>query len=127
MLEKLYTDPTAITRYRAGPLGPFIDGFVAHLRDRKYSAATTAVYLCGVRHFSTWFARQRLDPTKLDETVLTAFRKHLVKCRCRYPGASRNPATRFATTRFLEYMRSQGYAAQPSAKEVVPLVREFLQ
>ena len=50
MLETYFAAPKTLGRLRAGPSGPYLDGFSALLERDGYRAATAARYLRAAAH-----------------------------------------------------------------------------
>ncbi|MCP4685138.1 MAG: integrase, partial [bacterium] len=50
MLEAFFDHPFSINRLRAGPAGPYIDGYAQSLKDIKYARETSRRYLRSASH-----------------------------------------------------------------------------
>lgn len=79
----------------AGLLAPFAEGFRAELLGQGYTQGSAAHQIHLMAHLSRWLEAQGLEPAALDERV----------------------ASQFAAAR-----RADGYAAQLSARAVMPLL-----
>jgi site-specific recombinase XerD len=92
--------------FRAGPLGPHIDAFVALLLDAGYARSTVRTYLWCLADFGRWMIREGVRD-ELDDRIVDAF----VETRRRQKRLHRSH--RAALGRLLEYLREQGIAATP--------------
>jgi integrase/recombinase XerD len=81
--------------YVAGLLAPYAEGFRAELLGQGYTQGSAAHQIHLMAHLSRWLEAQGLEPAALDERV----------------------ASHFAAVR-----RADGYAAQRSARAVMPLL-----
>jgi len=73
MIERLFHDPHAQKYPCNGPLGPYVDGFVAQLAAQGYTAATTKEKLRLIAHLSRWLERHDLSLATLDEERVKRF------------------------------------------------------
>src|SRR6266436_5444986 len=80
MLETYFTAPSMLAHLRAGPSGPYIDGFAASLEREGYRRATAVRYLRAACHLGH-FLHGRCGT--LADVDLSAFFRHLRICRCR--------------------------------------------
>lgn len=126
MLERCFKNPLTLHRLRAGPAGPFLDGFAESLYAEGYSSETSGSYLGAADHLGQWAARRGGALADLDEGLLARFVHHLPQCRCR--GGRRGGRTRvpFRVYAFLRYLRDAGVVTT-SAPEATrsPLVTEY--
>jgi hypothetical protein len=79
MLETYFAAPKTLERLRAGPSGPYMDGFAASLKRDGYRAATAVRYVRAAAHLGHF--RQGRGGT-LANIDLSAFFQHLRTCRC---------------------------------------------
>ncbi|MCP3957940.1 MAG: site-specific integrase [bacterium] len=73
MLDQFFSNPAALARLHAGPLGPHMDRFASLLWQRGYAQATLQKQLRGVADFSRWLQEQGLRVDDLDEQSLCGF------------------------------------------------------
>jgi site-specific recombinase XerD len=69
----------------AGPLQPFVRGFVGSLRARQHTPLTIAGYENSARHFAGWLCHSGIELSRVDEDVVQRFARH----RCHCPGGRR--------------------------------------
>ena len=67
MIERFFSDPKTILRFRSGPLGTHIDGFARQLSERGYARLTTKYKVGLVAAFGAWCQRRHLDDKDLNE------------------------------------------------------------
>lgn len=105
MLETYLVAPKTLKRLRAGPSGPYIDGFAGALERDGYSAASAVRYLRAADHLGRFvqarggiFADIGLDGPKV-------FYQHLASCSCpQARGGRANHHVYFGAKRFREYL-----------------------
>src|SRR6266446_1294464 len=97
MLETYFSAPKTLERLRAGPSGPYMDGFAASLKRDGYRAATAVRYLRAAAHLGHFLQGRGGTLANID---LSAFFEHLRTCRCpRSKGGRRNHHTSFGAKR----------------------------
>ena len=102
MLETYFAAPKTIERLRAGPSGPYMDGFAALLKRDGYRAATAVRYLRAAAHLGHFLQDRGRTLANID---LSAFFQHLRTCRCpRSEGGRRNHHTSFGAKRYRDYL-----------------------
>ena len=79
MLETYFAAPKTLERLRAGPSGPYMDGFAASLKRDGYRAATAVRYLRAAAHLGHFLQGRGGTLANID---LSAFFQHLRTCRC---------------------------------------------
>ena len=82
MLEKFVCAPKTLRRLRAGPSGPYIDGFADALVCAGYSGATALRYLRAAAHLGCFVQRVGTALEAVDTPTLEAFARHFAGCRC---------------------------------------------
>jgi integrase len=103
MLETYFSAPKTLGHLRAGPSGPYMDGFAASLERDGYRDATAVRYLRAAAHLGHFLHGQGGALTDVD---LSAFFRHLQSC-CRCPrskGGRRNHHTSFGAKRYRDYL-----------------------
>ena len=102
MLETYFAAPKTLERLRAGPSGPYMDGFAASLKRDRYRAATAVRYLRAAAHLGYFLQGRGGTLANID---LSAFFQHLRTCRCpRSKGGRRNHHTSFGAKRYRDYL-----------------------
>jgi site-specific recombinase XerD len=116
MLERYFAAPKMIAHLRAGPSGPYIDGFAGRLEDLGYDDAVAVRYLRAAAHIGHF--TQKLGGT-LANMDLFAFSDHLRTCRCpRAKGGRRNHHTIFGARRYREYLAAIGVDQGDNTAEI---------
>ena len=102
MLDTYFAAPKTLERLRAGPSGPYMDGFAASLKRDRYRAATAVRYLRAAAHLGYFLQGRGGTLANID---LAAFFQHLRTCRCpRSKGGRRNHHTSFGARRYRDYL-----------------------
>src|SRR6516164_8700873 len=102
MLEIYFVAPKTLARLRAGPSGPYLDGFAASLERDGYRGATAVRYLRAAAHLGHFLQGQG---GALSDVDLSAFFAHLQTCRCpRSKGGRRNHHTSYGAKRYRDYL-----------------------
>jgi len=106
MLERYFAAPKMIAHLRAGPSGPYIDGFAGRLELDGYDDSVAVRYLRAAAHIGHFTLEQGGTLANMD---LLAFSRHLRTCRCPRPkGGRRNHHTIFGARRYQEYLAAIG-------------------
>lgn len=109
MLENFFCAPKTLHRLRAGPSGPYIDGFADELTRSGYSGATAVRYLRAAAHLGCFVHRARANLEAVDARTLEAFARHFTRCRCpRSNGGSTGYHAYFGAKLFLRYLCQRG-------------------
>jgi site-specific recombinase XerD len=85
MLDTYPIWPHIRARLEAGPLGPYLDGFVAALRQTGYSPGQIRRHLHAADRFGGWRRRHGIVATAIDEAIVARFIAGLG----RYPSRAR--------------------------------------
>ncbi len=117
MLEKYFSAPKTLHRLRAGPSGPYIDGFAAALARDGYSPASAVRYLRAAAHLGHFLRRTGRTMADLDPHAVEAFRRHLRRCRCPLSTGSRatNHHGFFGAKRFYAHLVRTGICQRTPA------------
>lgn len=83
MLETLRVQPHIRARIRSGPLGPYVDGFVAALERERYTAGVIRRYVRTTEVFGRWLRRGRIAVRDIDEAIVAQFVGRLRRTRSR--------------------------------------------
>ena len=106
MLETYFGSPKMVAHLRAGPSGPYMDGFAGSLERSGYDPSVAVRYLRAAAHIGHFTLEQGGTLANMD---LLAFSRHLRTCRCPRPkGGRRNHHTIFGARRYLEYLVTIG-------------------
>ncbi len=106
MLETYFGSPKIVAHLRAGPSGPYMDGFAASLERSGYEPSVAVRYLRAAAHIGHFTLDQGGTLANLD---LSAFSLHLRTCRCPRPkGGRRNHHTIYGARRYCEYLVAIG-------------------
>jgi len=111
MLEKYFSAPKMLGHLRAGPSGPYIDGFAAALHSDGYRNATAVRYIRAAVHLGHVLQKHGGDLADID---ISKFDRHLQSCRCpRCKGGRRNHHTLYGAKRFRDYLVRIGVCKGP--------------
>src|SRR4030066_83058 len=102
MLERLFKDPTAVQRWRAGLLVSYLDSFVEAVSDLGYARASLQARMWLLGDLGRWLKRRNLRLADLGEPLVSRFLDGRHRRRC-----LRRDDTRIAR-QFLEHLREQG-------------------
>jgi site-specific recombinase XerD len=116
MLETYFESPKMLAHLRAGPSGPYMDGFAAWLERGRYEPSVAVRYLRAAAHIGHFTLEQGETPANMD---LLAFSRHLRSCRCPRPkGGRRNHHTVYGARRYREYLAAIGVCQGGNASEL---------
>jgi integrase/recombinase XerD len=74
MLECWYKEKRTLVDFRRGPLGPYFDGFAAHLKAKRYSHATGSGVLGKCCQFNAFLIEKGISrPRELTESLADSF------------------------------------------------------
>ena len=76
MLETYFVAPKTLRRVRAGPSGPYIDGFAGSLEQDGFSHACAIRYLRAAAHLGHFVQRQGRMLMDTDSSTAEAFFRH---------------------------------------------------
>ena len=111
MLEQVFTDRAAVARWRAGPLGTYLDAFVSEAISFGYTRGSLRGWFVVLRDLERWLSRGALSVGDLDEALLEGFLAER-KRRRRRAGAARCGAVGKPTVQLLlDHLRRQGVVA----------------
>lgn len=117
MISRIFIYPWVQARLRKGPLGPYLDGFVAEEMTRGYERSTLRCHVWLLADFSLWLARRGLRARDVDETEVDRFIRYRVRTRRKHIFGN-------VATSFLAYLRAAGVAharmvKPPTAEDIV--------
>ena len=76
-----FYDPKSLSRWKKGPLAPYLDDFSVSLIDQGYTLSTGKTYVRSVGYFSRWLESKNIDIKTLNqrqiETFVQSSRHHL--------------------------------------------------
>ena len=102
MLGTYFGSPKMVAHLRAGPSGPYIDGFAGSLETSGYEPSVAVRYLRAAAHIGHFTLEQGGTLADMD---LSAFARHLRTCRCPRPkGGRRNHHTVYGARRYREHL-----------------------
>ena len=105
MLEQFFSAPKTLRRLRAGPSGPYIDGFAGRLLGQGYSHGTAIRYLRAAAHLGQFLLLQGKTLGDIDSSSAEAFFRHFHTCRCpQSNGGRRNHHTLFGAKCYHDYL-----------------------
>lgn len=82
MLDSYFCAPKTLLRLRAGPSGPYIDGFASSLERDGYAHASAVRYLRAAAHLGCFVQLRVGNWADADAATLEAFGRHFPRCRC---------------------------------------------
>ncbi len=149
MTDRFFSNPAALARLHAGPLGPHMDLFASVLSKRGYAKTTIQKQLRAIADLSQWLEEQALRVDDLDEESISRFeeqaprsREALRKLRPVFPAllehlreigalAPSQPsppssALDCALHDFSQYLARQRSLAQPTITNYCRVIRGFL-
>ncbi len=106
MTDQFFSNPAALARLHAGPLGPHMDPFASLLSERGYAKITICRHLRVVAGLSHWLEEQALGVDDLDEERLSRFKEQVSRRR------EVLRRTRAALPILLEHLREIGVVAE---------------
>lgn len=119
MIERYFSAPKTLHRLRAGPSGPYIDGFAEALAQDGYSPASAVRYLRAAAHLGHFLQRTGLALADLAPHTVEAFRRHLRRCGCPVSnGGSANPHVFFGAKRFHAHLVRTGICQRTPAPPI---------
>jgi site-specific recombinase XerD len=115
MLKTYFESPKMLAHLRAGPSGPYMDGFAAWLERSGYDPSVAVRYLRAAAHIGHFTLDQGGTLADMD---LAAFSRHLRTCHCPRPkGGRRNHHTVYGARRYREYLVAIGVGQCRSTPE----------
>ena len=96
--------PMMVRRLHAGPLGVYIEAYVALLQEQGYSRQSARVHLQVLADFSRWLQRRELSANDIDASTLQRY----LRCRSRFVDQHRGASS--ALNKLLGMLRDRGIA-----------------
>jgi integrase/recombinase XerD len=116
-MERFFTDPNTLKRFRSGPLGSHVDQFANDLFGLGYTRKTIRYHLRIVDHFGHWLKSRRRNTTDItDEDV----RRYVDQRGCVRNGDAS------AIMRMVELLRKRGIVRTKAGGVLTP-VQEVIQ
>jgi len=107
MIEKYFRNQRFAERHRAGPLRPYIDGFIATLEAQGYANCSLPYYVCLIGKFNRWLQCAGVKLVGMDEATTRDFLRSRNRTDCVRRGEA-------AVLRaLLEFLREAGVVARP--------------
>jgi site-specific recombinase XerD len=82
MLEKYFSAPKTLRRFRGGISGPHIDAFADDLEREGYAPASAVRYIRAAAHLGCFVQRKGGVLKDINLKLLDSFTRHLRRCRC---------------------------------------------
>lgn len=127
MFSEFFASPVRIHELRDGPAGALLEGFAHALFEVGYAQITARGHIRAAEHFLYWADQQRVLVGDLNEQFLSAFDRHLPRCRCPHYGHSRLNMVK-GVSLFLAHLRDAHVIAVCDAEPTVQdpiLLTEF--
>lgn len=127
MLESFFEKRFVLERFRASPVGSYIDGFATWLIAQGYSFQTGGSCLRHAVHLGRWMEPRGLPLSALGEPVIAAFMAHLPTCDCHDERAGSHERALARLRVFRRYLQDIGVVVRPTETIVDdPLVTDFI-
>ena len=128
MLELFLRSPQGLARSRSSSVGPYLDDFAVALGALGYSRKVGARYIAYAVHLGQWATANDVPLETLDDEGLTAFLRHLPRCRCPGQHAGRHEVAPSSTKAFVQHLRTAGVIPMPVGQAATPeRVSEFCE
>jgi integrase/recombinase XerD len=129
MLESIF-EQTTCERLRRELVGKHLDGFVDHLLALGFARHSIRCYIGPAIHFGAWLGRHDAVLREVDDSVVSRFRAHLRRCRCRRRSYVRQCGRSLeciapAVNWFIRYMRARGVVPTERTAAVPRIVSEY--
>jgi site-specific recombinase XerD len=112
MLDQVFGRRSVLARLQGSVFAPWLDAYVAHLRERVNTDACLRRYVYAVEHLGWWLQARRLAPRDIGPKVVVTFlQTHLPRCRCSGRSAQRLDYVRPALLHLLRLPPFAGLAA----------------
>ena len=82
MLEKFFSAPKTLQRFRRGISGPHVDTFAHDLERAGYAPTSAVRYIRAAAHIGCFVERKGGGLANINSETLNCFNKHLRRCRC---------------------------------------------
>lgn len=115
MIETLNVRAHIRARLEAGPLGPYVDGFVDVLVREGYARGVVRRYVHAIERFACWLRTRRISPKRIDERVVARFVAQCGRRATRARPAGRLPDLASGVRRFARVLWTQGVAPRSPA------------
>jgi len=105
MLDSYFCAPKTLRRLRAGPSGPYMDGFADVLERDGYAHASAVRYLRAAAHLGCFVHLKGGTWADVDAGALASFGRHFPRCRCpRSNGGATGYHARFGAKLFHRHL-----------------------
>jgi site-specific recombinase XerD len=118
MLEYFLRSAYWLARARSSPVGSYLDGFAAALREIGYCKRIGTWCITYAVHLGIWATAEDVRIRDLDEETVSAFLAHLSRCRCPGNRAGFHAVARPRTWVFVQYLRTVGVVAVPGQQAI---------
>lgn len=110
MLNTFRIWPHIRARLETGPLGPYLDDFIAALRQKGYSPRGIRRHLHATDRFGDWLRRHGIVATAIDEAIVARYVAGLGRYASRARPRGQLPELAFGVHRFGEWLWEQAIA-----------------
>jgi len=117
-----FDEPSALRRWKRGPLSPYLDGFAKRLYECGYSPGVGQNYIRCIGYLSLWLEQRGLKDRELDERKI---RDHVESLKHHKDTVVSSAPHRL----FLSYLREIGVIKRPppqTTSEVVRIVNGYI-
>jgi hypothetical protein len=82
VIELYLEHPRTLRRFRASPVGSYLDVFASELHASGFGWQMGGQHLRGAVHLGGWASSRGIAVEAFDDDVIAAFVAHLPRCRC---------------------------------------------
>ncbi len=127
MLEWLHVRQDICRRIRSGPLGAWIDPFVAALKQSGYAPSVVRRYVQAATVFTTWLSRHRIVVSDIDEASVARFTSRLGRWKARARRHGRVNEIASGVRALAKFLWANGAAVRQSRIEPDNDIERWLQ
>ncbi len=121
MLEKFFSAPKTLRRFRRGISGPHVDTFASDLERAGYAPTSAVRYIRAAAHIGCFVERKGGGLANINSKTLDRFNKHLRRCRC--PHFKRGKVSyhaQFGAKLFHRHLVDCGICSRELAQNLIP-------
>jgi len=111
VIEIYLERPHTLRRFRASPVGSYLDVFAAELHAAGFGWQMGGQHLRGAVHLGNWAKSHGIAVEAFDDDFIAAFLAHLPQCRCAGVRAKKHWKARVSAQLFLAHLRRLGVVA----------------
>lgn len=121
MLEKFFSAPKTLRRFRRGISGPHVDTFADYLELAGYAPASAVRYIRAAAHIGCFVERKNGVPADIDSQTLDCFNKHLRRCQCpQFKRGKISYHAQFGAKLFHRHLIGCGICSMESTQNLIP-------